>query len=194
MVRKTITKTNSAYRAVILAARYLILTAILSFIGWLYEVLLVRVRFGYWTDRGFLFLPFCPIYGVTLIVVYFLIGTPQEKRGVLKNVQNPFAHISLYLIFAFLIPTAAELLVGALFDKAFHLSLWSYTGMPMNFRGYISLPISFLWSALIYIFMRFFFTPLQKAVEKIPEKIALAMAATLFLSTFADAVIQFIKI
>ena len=193
-MRKAITQKKSAYRALIHIARYLILTAILSFIGWLYETLLVRVRNGYWTDRGFLFLPFCPIYGVTLIFVYFFIGTPKEKRGVLKNIQNPFAHTTLYLFFAFLIPTTAELLVGLFFDKTFHLSLWSYAALPINFKGYISLPVSLAWSGLIYIFMRFFFTPLQKITRKIPENIAICIAACLIVSVAVDAVIQFTKI
>ncbi len=194
MVRNAITQKNSAYRAFIQIARYLILMAILSFIGWLYEVLLVRIRNGVWTDRGFLFLPFCPIYGFTLLFVYFFMGTPKEKRGVLKNIQNPFAHTALYLLFAFLIPTTAELLVGLFFDKNFHVSLWSYAALPMNFNGYISLPVSLVWSALIYIFMRFFFTPLRKITQKIPENIAVNIAAALVLSASIDAVIQFIKI
>lgn len=193
-MRKAITQTNSAYRALIYIARYVILMAILSFIGWLYETLLVRVRNGYWTDRGFLFLPFCPIYGVTLIFVYFFIGTPQEKRGILKNIQNPFAHTALYLIFAFLIPTAAEALVGAVFENGFGISLWSYAALPMNFKGYISLPVSLLWMALIYIFMRFFFPYLQKLTAKIPEKIAITLSIALLFSVIIDAAVQFIKI
>lgn len=193
-MRNTAIQTQSTQKIILQTARWLILTAVLSFIGWLYETLLVRIQHGDWTDRGFLFLPFCPIYGVTLIVVYFLIGTPQEKRGVLKNIQNPYAHTALYLLFAFLIPTTAELLVGALFDRAFHVSLWSYAAMPMNFHGYISLPISLLWSALIYMFMRLFFTPLRKITLKIPEKTAVFIASMLVLFVAIDAIIQFIKI
>ena len=174
-------------------SRYLLITAAVSFLGWLYEVLLVRIKYGHWSNRGFLWLPFCPIYGITLTFTYFLIGTPKEKRGILKRVANPYWHTALYLLFAFLIPTAAELLVGGVMETSFHITLWSYKGMAMNFRGYIALPISLLWMALIYMFMRFFFSPLQKSIEKIPPKITVVAASALLISTVIDATLQFMK-
>ena len=187
------TKSKKQYKLHYIA-NYILLTATLSFIGWLYEVLLVRVRFGHWSNRGFLWLPFCPIYGLTLTFVYFFMGTPNEKHGILKNIENPTLHTTLYLFFAFIIPTAAELFVGLLFDKAFHISLWSYSSAPLNFHGYISLPISLLWSALIYLFMRFFFLPLKKWVFRLPNKISIMLATLLITSVFADIIIQFIRI
>ena len=61
-----------------------------------------------------------------------------------------------YLLFAFFIPTFAELLVGFVFDTAFSIRLWSYAGFPFNYKapfirsekwgknyqvGFINLPI-----------------------------------------------------
>ena len=193
-MQQVIIKRQCRRHNILQISRYLILTAILSFIGWLYEVFLVRFKYGHWSDRGFLWLPFCPIYGGTLVFVYFFMGTPKEKRGILKKIENPYLHTALYLFFAFLIPTIAELSVALFFDKTFHLFLWNYAKMPLNFHGYISIPVSVLWSALIYIFMRFFFTPLQKLVAKIPKNIAAIFAVVLCLSVIMDAVIQFITI
>ncbi len=187
-------QTQSTRHRILQTARWLILTAVLSFLGWLYEVLLVRVKYGRWSNRGFLFLPFCPIYGITLVTVYFFIGTPKEKRGVLKNIQNPYLHTALYLLFASLVPTIAELFVGFVFDVTFHLSLWNYAKMPANFHGYISLPVSVFWSGLIYIFMRFFFQPLRKIIDKIPPKIAVIATMVLLFSVIVDCIIQFIAI
>ena len=175
-------------------AKYLLLTAVVSFIGWLYEVLLVRIKYGTWTDRGFLYLPFCPIYGCTLLFIYFFMGTPKEKRGILKNIQNPILHTALYLFFAFLIPTVSELSIGALFDRGFHVSLWSYAGMAMNFHGYITLPISLLWSVMIYTFMRLFFHPLKNLLFRIPNSMAISAAAVLFTAVLVDFSVQFYRI
>ena len=177
-----------------IAAKYALLTATMSFIGWLYEVLLMRIKFGEWTDRGFLFLPFCPIYGGTLLFVYFFMGTPKEKRGVLKKIQSPRVHTMLYLFFAFLIPTAAELFVGALFEKAFHIRLWSYAGVPLNFHGYIALPVSLLWSALIYMFMRFVFPYLKRMLFRLPNKVALSVGMFLATATALDFILHFYRI
>ncbi len=185
---------RTTYEGMAITAKYVLLTAVVSFVGWLYEVLLVRIKYGVWADRGFLSLPLCPIYGGTLLFVYFFIGTPKEKRGILKNIQSPILHTALYFFFAFLIPTVSELLVGLLFDKAFHLSLWSYSGMAMNFHGYVTLPISLLWSAMIYTFMRFFFHPLKKLLFRIPNGVAIGIAVVLCVAVSVDFIVQFCRI
>ena len=185
---------KKAYQSTVYAAKYILLTLALSFIGWLYEVLLVKIQWGEWTDRGFLWLPFCPIYGCTLLIVYFFMGTPKEKRGVLKRVKNPVLHTALYLILAGLLPTLAELFVGLFFDKAFHVMLWSYKGMRFNYHGYICLGISLLWSGMIYLFMRFIFPPLKRLFFKTPNRLALVLSALFLIACAVDAIIQFFRI
>ncbi len=185
---------KKVYQKTMYAAKYILLTATMSFIGWLYEVVLVRMQSGYWTNRGFMWLPFCPIYGCTLLAIYFFMGTPQEKRGILKKVKNPFLHTALYLVLAGLLPTLAELFVGLLFDKAFHTMLWSYEGMPFNYRGYICLTISLLWSVMIYAFMRFVFPLLKRLLFRMPGRLALILSAMLLIACTADVTIQFFQI
>ena len=175
-------------------ARYVLLTGVLSFIGWAYETVFVLVMTGSFYNQGFLTLPFCPIYGFSLLAVYLLIGTPTEGRGILKNEQNPFRRYALYLAFSFLIPTAAELLVGFFFDNFFHVRLWSYKGVPYNFRGYISLPVSLAWMGLIFLFMRFLFSPIKSAVFRIPNKTAILLSAILLTAVAVDFIFSFFSI
>ncbi|MBE7077113.1 MAG: hypothetical protein E7377_00250 [Clostridiales bacterium] len=175
-------------------ARYILLTGVLSFIGWAYETTFMFVMTGRFDNRGFLTLPFCPIYGCSLLLVYLLLGTPTEGRGILKNVENPFRRYSLYLVFAFLIPTAAELLVGFVFERFFDTWLWSYAGFPFNFRGYISLPISLAWMGLIFLFMRFLFSPIKNAVFRIASKTAVILAVFLVAAVAVDLTFSFLSI
>jgi len=123
-----------------------------------------------------------------------LLGTPTEGRGILKNVENPFRRYSLYLVFAFLIPTAAELLVGFVFERFFDTWLWSYAGFPFNFRGYISLPISLAWMGLIFLFMRFLFSPIKNAVFRIASKTAVILAVFLVAAVAVDLTFSFLSI
>ncbi len=174
--------------------KYFLLTVTLSFIGWLYEVILMRVQYGAWEDRGFLHAPICPIYGCTLLFVYFFIGTPKEKKGICKNIKNPILHNTLYFAFAFLIPTIAELFVGLFFDKNFHITLWSYSGMSMNYNGYISLPISLLWSMMIYVFMRWLFPFFKMLIFHIPDVVAITLSAVLVVVLMMDISISFLQI
>ena len=47
---------------------------IYSFLGWVYESILVSVREKQWTNRGFLIGPICPIYGAGGLI-FALMGT-----------------------------------------------------------------------------------------------------------------------
>ena len=167
-------------------SRYFLLTILLSFLGWSFEVLVMFVQTGRFYNQGFMTLPFCPIYGCSLMVTYFLLGTPNAPKGILKRVKGKKGVGALYLIFAFCIPTIAELLVGAVFDRGLNLMLWSYENMPMNFQGYVSLPISLAWSGLIFIFMRYVFAPIKRAVGKIPNGILEAISFSLVFILLID--------
>ena len=167
-------------------AKYFLLTMVLSFIGWVFEVIIIYLNAKRFYNSGFMTMPFCPIYGCSLMVAYFLLGTPNEGRGILKRVQNPILRYSAYLFFAFLIPTAAELIVGFFFDYFFDMWLWSYKGMPFNFRGYICIPVSIAWMLLIFLFMKFIFPRLKRAIFKIPKFVSMVLAMLLFIAVFAD--------
>ena len=56
----------------------------ISFLGWCLEVVTCSSGFKYFSDRGFLTLPFCVIYGTPLCLIFLILGTPRE--GVLANV------------------------------------------------------------------------------------------------------------
>lgn len=172
-------------------SRYFLLTMLLSFLGWAFETTYVWILSGRLHNQGFMTLPFCPIYGCSLIVVYFLVGTPDHGGLLLKNVTKKANRYPLYVLFAFLIPSLAELLVGAFFDYTFHLTLWSYSTMPMNFRGYVCLPVSLAWLALIFLFMKFLFPPLRNAIGKIPAPIARTLAFCLLFIVAVDASLNF---
>lgn len=171
--------------------RYVLLTLLLSFLGWLFEMALVFFMSGKWQDRGFLTMPFCPIYGCSILIAYFLAGTPDEGRGLLKPVHNKAVRYLLYLGIAFLLPTLAELVVGVFFDKIFDVWLWDYSSLPMNYEGHVALPVSLAWTALLFLFMKFLFLPLKRLVGKIPKTLANVLALLFVLAVAADMFVNF---
>lgn len=173
----------------LLAYNFLLIMT-LSFLGWAFEVGYVYLKTGRYWDAGFMTLPFCPIYGCSLFIIFLLCGTPKVGRGVLKEVKSPFWKNTIYLLFAFLIPTLAELIIGAFFDKAFHLKLWSYANRPLNYKGYICLPVSVAWAALTYWTMRFIFPSVQKWIFRIPPRLANGFATLLAFLTLIDVVVN----
>ena len=170
--------------------RLFLMFMLISFIGWCMETVYVLLRFGRLSDRGFLSMPFCPIYGFSILAIYLPIGTPQG--GVLQPLfarakREPLparaaAYAGLYLLYflaAALIPTAAEFLTGLFFDKLFGIRLWDYTDRPFNLLGYVCLPMSALWGLLITAAMAPLWTPLEKLLARIPQRAAKAVAFTL---------------
>lgn len=180
MATKTRKKTKEKRTAFdSLCADFLMLMSV-SLLGWTMETVLTFFQTGRFHDRGFLYAPFCPIYGCSVLAAYFLLGTPDEGRFLLKKVENKAARYVLYFFLAAIIPSLAEFLVGLFFDKTFDLWLWDYSGMPLNLNGYVCLPISIVWAALIFAFMKFVFTPLRNLFLRLPKAVLRAVAVSLF--------------
>lgn len=136
-----------------------------SFIGWCMEKFWFYVAYGVNADRGFLTLPFCTIYGSSLVVIRLLFGLPvKEGEGYPRNLIR----ILLYSALSALAATAAELLTGLFFEKAFGVRLWSYRGYPHEFMEYICLPMSAAWGLLITAGMAFVWTPAERALKRAP--------------------------
>lgn len=167
-------------------AKYFLLTMALSFMGWAFENVYMWLSMGKFYNTGFMSMPFCPIYGCSIMAAYFLLGTPNEGRGLLKNVQNSLVRNTLYFLFAFLIPSAAELLVGVFFDKLFDVWLWSYSHMPYNLYGYVCLPVSLIWAGLLFLFMRFAFVPLKRLFFRLNGGVAKCVALTFLVAVIMD--------
>lgn len=168
------------------AAKYFLLTMALSFMGWAFENGYMWFLTGKFYNTGFMTMPFCPIYGCSIVITYFLLGTPSKGRGLLRNVENPLLKNVLYFLFAFLIPSAAELIVGVFFDKLFGVWLWSYSHMPYNWNGYVCLPVSLLWAGLLFLFMKFAFTPLKKLFFRLNGDVAKMLSLLLLVAVLMD--------
>ena len=175
-------------------SRYFLLTVLLSFLGWAYETLFMFWQFKVLQNSGFMTLPICPIYGCSLMAVYLLVGTPDEGRGFLRKTDNKTTRYILYGVFAFVIPTVAELIVGAFFHRAFGVRFWSYAGAPMNWNGYVCLPVSLAWAGMIFLFMKYVFPLLKKTLEKIPKLAANGLAFSLLFILLVDISLNFAKL
>lgn len=106
---------------------------IYSFLGWVYESILVSVREKRWANRGFLIGPVCPIYGAGGLL-FALMGT----------------HMSIPVTFLVCMVSSAvlEYTTGYTLEKLFHASWWDYSNMPLNLNGYICLPASLLFGVM----------------------------------------------
>ena len=144
---------------------------IYSFLGWVYESILVSVREKRWANRGFLIGPICPIYGAGGLL-FALMGT----------------HWSIPLTFLVCMVSSAvlEYATGFTLEKLFHASWWDYSDMPLNLHGYICLPASLLFGAMGVLVSHLIHPIVSLPMQYIPSWLVNVAALLLVGITSAD--------
>ena len=174
-------------------SKYFLLYMLISFLGWLWETLYMYFLTGQYHDRGFLTLPFCPIYATVLLSCYFLLGSIREGRGILRRVESTGARALIYLCLSFVLPTLAEIAVGAFFYNSFGIRLWDYSHMDYNTAGHIALEISTLWCIAIFVFMNKVFPSIKRLVFRIPDRVSNVLAVIIGSAVVVDVTIILYK-
>ncbi len=168
----------------------------ISFLGWCFEVVGRYFVYGVLSDRGFLRLPLCPIYGFSLIFIYFLFGTPREPRGILARLcngsKNIFLQWGLYFFAAAALTTLLELVTGTFF-LAFGVRLWIYE-QKFNFLGVICPQYSLLWGALITLVMGVIGDRLFALFKRLPSRASVVLALLLGIPTLADFALRCVEL
>ena len=98
-----------------------IIFALISFGGWVYETIYCSVVEGEFTKRGFLFGPTCPIYGIGAIAEWLVLG----------QISNP---IIVFIIGAVL-ATVIEYSTGLVLERRFKKKWWDYSMFKFNLHG-----------------------------------------------------------
>lgn len=100
-----------------------IIFALISFGGWVYETIYCSVVEGEFTKRGFLFGPTCPIYGIGALAEWLVLG----------QISNP---IVVFIIGAVL-ATVIEYSTGLFLERRFKKKWWDYSMFKFNLHGRI---------------------------------------------------------
>ncbi|MDO4941189.1 MAG: putative ABC transporter permease [Erysipelotrichaceae bacterium] len=108
--------------------RYIIYFIILSFCGYVYETIAMSIWSGKWENRGFLFGPVIPIYGVgafieTLIITYLFPNSSTLTVFIIGAVASVILEYPTHYIL----------------EKYFHQKWWDYSKAPFNINGRICL-------------------------------------------------------
>jgi uncharacterized membrane protein len=118
---------------------------IYSIIGWGIEFIYRFLTNNKFTNPGFFYGPFLPIYGISALAII-------EFSVIFKF--NFFINI---LLGVFLV-TALEYIVAVFCEKVIGMKFWDYSDVKYNYKGRISLEFSFIWGLLI-MFLLFFIHP-----------------------------------
>lgn len=130
--------------------------AFYSFSGWCLEVLYYFKNERRFVNRGFLYGPFCPIYGfgVVFLVTFF----DSYKDNIL-----------LLFFLGFFFTSVLEYFTGLFLEKTFKSKWWDYTDDPFNIQGYVCLPYSLLWGAGEVVIVDIVHPIITNVIENIPK-------------------------
>lgn len=129
---------------------------IYSIIGWSAEMIYCRIYDGKWSDRGFLYGPYCPIYGCGgLIVIIFL---------------EPFANnkIAVFLL-ALVLTSVLEYVTSYLMEKIFDAKWWDYSDKPLNINGRVYILNSILFGLFGLILTYIIHPYIKVIINYIPD-------------------------
>jgi len=159
-----------------------------SLLGWFYEVFLEVVVYQWgFSNRGFLFGPYLPIYGFGALT--FILSLRK-----LKNRKLKVAGINMMPLIIFLgvmvIATLMELAASYIMEAFTGAWLWDYRAYPFHFDGRIALNPSIrfgIGGTLFIYFVQPFFEKLVKRLSGFHLHLCFAV---LFITFIVDVVIR----
>jgi len=153
---------------------YALLFFALSFVGWVWEVLLFFCTEHAFINRGMYRGPYLPVYGVGGLLLCFLLRKLQKKP------------VPVFLISMFLC-SALEYFTSYIFEQRFGARWWDYSGHFMNLNGRICLLGTVAFglggTALVCLLLPAY----EKLYRKIPGKWRTALCIFFLLVFVADA-------
>lgn len=129
-----------------------------AFLGWCSEVVYAAIEEKRFVNRGFLNGPLCPIYGLGVLTIDFL--------------MKPFGdNLAVLIVGSMFLGTGLEWLAGFLLEKVFHQKWWDYSDKPHNIGGYVCLSFAIVWGLAGAAVVRFVMPFAGMLANKIPRSI-----------------------
>lgn len=138
-----------------------VMTAFISFLGFLLENIWLAARKGYIDNRN-MNTPFLLGYGIAVMGFYFVLGTPSNMRIFGTPVEcGPKSQFGAYFLLTFILVSVGEMLLGTVIEKTCKIVWWDYTRIPLHITKYTSVPTSIGFTVVIVTFMDCFFEPIM---------------------------------
>ena len=149
-----------------------------SVLGWLFECTFCTVRSHHWQNRGFLYGPVCPIYGVGVVAAMIAFN---ELFPLLPDDGTSLPVWAVFLICA-AASAVLEFVTSWVLEKLFHAVWWDYSNVPFNIQGRICPPCTCGFGIAGTVFIKLIF-PLMSGISVISYPL-LTEALSLVLAVF----------
>lgn len=126
-----------------------------AFLGWICEDIYCGIGKRKFINRGFLYGPYCPIYGFgALLVIYPLLMVSK--------------HPIVVFIFGMVLTSILEYITSFVMEKLFATRWWDYSTYPFNINGRICLQNSLLFGLMALVVVYGLHPIVSRFVERIP--------------------------
>lgn len=136
--------------------------------GWCYEVFLEVVVYQWgFSNRGVLFGPYCPVYGVGALAFIFTIGRLLKD----KDLKQKLLMIPLVFLGCMIIATLIELCASYLCEWVLGSWPWqTYVDYKINFQGRIALSPSLRFGLGGVLFLYLLQPLFERLINRLSEK------------------------
>lgn len=125
----------------------LLLFSLYAMFGWALESFFKTVIARKFVNSGFLYGPFCPIYGFGALLV---IQSFSVAERILPQATSP-TRIIVSVFSAILLTTLLEYFTGTIMEALFDSKWWDYSDEQYNLHGRVCLKYSVYWGILSYL-------------------------------------------
>ena len=156
-----------------------LLFIIYSFLGWVVEVINFLLHDKRFINRGFLIGPYCPIYGVGLILI----------TTFLKEYIDSYLVVFVMSMFICMV---LEYFTSYVMEKLFNARWWDYSSRRFNINGRICLETTIPFG-LGGMFIMYIVNPLiEKLLLLLSNKVLIIIAVVLMIIFVTDLIISLV--
>lgn len=155
--------------------------AIYSCLGWCAEVIYATVNTGKFVNRGFLNGPYCPIYGLGIVIVVSCLMPIKDN---------------LFFLFvgSIVLASGLEFITGLALEKLFNQKWWDYSEVPFNIKGYICLKASLVWGIACILVLNVLQPLMEHFIIELPVKVGVLLLVAFYSVFLVDIVIAIITL
>ena len=171
-----------------------IMTAIVSFLGFIVENIWLAISKGYINNRN-MNTPFLLGYGLLIMFMYFTIGTPGKlaEWKIFKKAKTKFAQYTVYFLYAMLIVSISEIVLGVVVEELCGFEYWNYSNIPLHITKYTSVPTSMAFATMITFVMGKLFTPIMNWIMQVDCTWIRVLSIVLIVIMASDFFISFYR-
>lgn len=157
--------------------------------GWLWEVLLFLIKDRQFVNRGFLYGPYLPVYGVGAVFLSLLFSLwKRMRKSVPPQNKNAFAENIRIFLYSMCGGCLTEFSAGWILWHLFHKKYWDYSGYPLNISGYVCIYSALGFGLFGVIWVKWMAPRLIRAWERLPSPMQFFLVGLFDLILITDAV------